>query len=292
MIPQFTEMLPIEKGWSGDRKYRVTDADGGVYLLRLSPEKKYESKAAEFEFMKRVEALGVPMCRPVDFGRCGEDVYTVLEWIEGRDAEEAVAGMTDSEARRLGFAAGQYLRRIHTLPAPEDTEDWRSRYGRKIDRKLKLYAECSLKYENDRLLLDYIRDNRELIHDRPQTMHHGDYHVGNMMVTEGGELVIIDFDRFDHGDPWEEFNRVVWCVQSRPAFASAMVDGYFAAEGTVPEKFWRLMALYIAVNTLSSLPWAIPFGEGEVEVMRKQAAQVLEWYDGMSRIVPGWYDSL
>ena len=40
--------------------------------------------------------------------------------------------------------------------------------------------------------------------------------------------------------------------------------------------FWKLLALYICSNTLGSLPWAIPFGEGEIQVMRKQAAQVLE----------------
>ena len=61
---------------------------------------------------------------------------------------------------------------------------------------------------------------------------------------------------------WEEFNRIVWCAQAAPAFASGMVDGYF--DGDVPMEFWKLLALYICSNTLSSLPWAIPFGEGEV----------------------------
>jgi len=99
--------------------------------------------------------------------------------------------------------------------------------------------------------------------------------------------VIIDFDRDDYGDPWEEFNRIVWCAQAAPAFASGMVDGYFG--GNVPMDFWKLLALYISSNTLSSLPWAIPFGEEEIQVMRKQAAQVLRWYDNMNRVVPSWY---
>ena len=52
-----------------------------------------------------------------------------------------------------------------------------------------------------------------------------------------------------------------------------------------------LLALYICSNTLGSLPWAIPFGEGEIQVMRKQAAQVLEWYDEMKNVIPTWYHS-
>lgn len=101
--------------------------------------------------------------------------------------------------------------------------------------------------------------------------------------------MIIDFDRYDFGDPWEEFNRIVWCAQKAPIFASGMVDGYF--DGQVPEEFWKLLALYISSNTLSSVPWAIPFGQREIDTMLHQAAEVLEWYDNMKNPVPTWYGS-
>lgn len=123
--------------------------------------------------------------------------------------------------------------------------------------------------------------------DRPQTFQHGDYHIGNMMVDRDGKLVVIDFDRWDYGDPWEEFNRIVWSAQASEPFAAGMVDGYF--NGTVPVEFWRLLALYISCNTLGSLPWAIDFGEGEIQTMRDQAAQVLTWYNRMKTPVPSWY---
>lgn len=107
------------------------------------------------------------------------------------------------------------------------------------------------------------------------------------MLDEQGVLTIIDFEKHDHGDPWEEFNRIVWCAQLSPAFASGLVDGYF--DGSVPVDFWNLLALYICSNSLGSLPWAIPFGEQEIRVMRDQAAQVLQWYDNMRTSVPSWY---
>jgi aminoglycoside phosphotransferase (APT) family kinase protein len=108
-----------------------------------------------------------------------------------------------------------------------------------------------------------------------------------MMIDRTGRLTIIDFDRDDYGDPWEEFNRIVWCAQAAPAFAAGMVDGYFG--GAVPMEFWKLLALYISSNALGSLPWAIPFGEEEIRVMQNQAAQVLQWYDNMQNPVPTWY---
>ena len=43
---------PIEKGWSGARKYRIVTVDGGTYLLRLSGLGRLERKKREFEKMK------------------------------------------------------------------------------------------------------------------------------------------------------------------------------------------------------------------------------------------------
>ena len=150
-----------------------------------------------------------------------------------------------------------------------------------------MYHKCALKYEVDTPFLQYISENRHLLASRPQTYQHGDYHIGNMMIDRSGSLTIIDFDRDDYGDPWEEFNRIVWCAQTAPFFASGMVDGYFNEQ--IPIEFWKLLALYICSNTLSSLPWAIPFGDGEIEIMRNQAEQVLTWYDSMKNVVPTWY---
>jgi aminoglycoside phosphotransferase (APT) family kinase protein len=108
-----------------------------------------------------------------------------------------------------------------------------------------------------------------------------------MMIDRQGVLTIIDFEKQDVGDPWEEFNRIVWSAQAAPAFASGMVDGYFSRE--VPVDFWKLLALYICSNALGSLPWAIPFGETEIQVMQNQAQEILGWYDDMAHVVPNWY---
>lgn len=53
--------------------------------------------------------------------------------------------------------------------------------------------------------------------------------------------------------------------------------------------FWKLLALYISSNMLSSIPWAIPFGDGEIQTMLNQAKDVLCWHDNMQNPVPTWY---
>lgn len=279
---------PIDKGWSGDRKYCAVTADGAKYLLRISSADRLERKRREYEKMREAARLGIPMCLPVEFGICDEGVYSIQSWIDGTDAEERIVAMDDADQYRYGLDAGRILAKIHTIPAPPDAQDWEKRFNAKIDRKIAMYESCQVKYESGGdAFLQYIAQNRHLLANRPQTYQHGDYHIGNMMLDRKGVLTVIDFDRDDYGDPWEEFNRIVWCAQAAPAFASGMVDGYFA--GDVPMEFWKLLALYISSNTLSSLPWAIAYGEREIRVMQDQAAQVLRWYDEMKEPVPTWY---
>lgn len=287
LIFNFISMTPIAKGWSDDKKYCVTAADGNKYLLRISPIEKHDRKKVEFEMMQRLAALGVPMCQPIEFGICNEGVYSLQSWIDGKDAEEILPHLSHKEQYDYGLEAGRVLKQIHSLPISSMTEDWESRFNRKIDRNIKMYNDCPIKYESGQLLIDYINSNRHLLKNRPQCYQHGDYHIGNMMIDNDGKLQIIDFDRDDFGDPWEEFNRIVWSVQKSSTFASGMVNGYF--DNTVLLGFWQLLALYISSNTLSSIPWAISFGQNEIETMKSLAVDVLDWYDNMKNPVPTWY---
>ena len=286
-MDRFITKEVIRKGWSEDRKYCVTDADGQRYLLRVSDLSLAERKKAEQQAMERLSGLGIPMCDPVAFGTDNEGVWSLQRWIDGADAEERIPQLPEDEQYRYGLDAGRILTVIHSLPAPEGREDWGLRFNRKIDRKQKQYLSCPLRYEHDQGFLSCIEENRHLLQGRPQCFQHGDYHIGNMMIDGDGVLTVIDFNRWDYGDPFEEFSRIVWCAQCSPLFASGMVDGYF--DGQVPMEFWRLLALYMSVNALSSLPWAIPFGEKEIQVMLRNAQQMNEWYDGMTRVVPRWY---
>ena len=285
---EFIAREPIDKGWSCDKKYRVTAADGTNYLLRVTQGEKAASRAEGFRMQQQVAALGVPMCLPVAYGACGGGVYILQSWIEGRDAEEAVPDLPEAEQYAYGVQAGKILKTIHSIPAPRSQPDWETRFNAKIDRNLRRYEECPFRFEGDAAVRRYVEENRYLLKNRPQCFQHGDYHIGNMMIDESGALRIIDFDRCDFGDPWEEFNRVVWCAQASPPFASGLVDGYF--DNNVPPDFWRLLALYIGSTTLASLPWAIPFGEEEVRTILRQAKDVLRWYDGFRTVIPHWYN--
>lgn len=291
-IPQyntFTKIQPINKGWSSDKKFYIETQSGEELLLRISDISEYNKKQAEFDIVCAIAKQSIPMSQPIDFGICngGESVYMLLSWIDGEDAEVVLPSLSPKEQYALGVKAGEILKKIHAIPAPATQEEWKSRFNSKISRKIEGYNKCDIKIDDGEKILAYIDENRHLIKNCPQCLHHGDYHVGNMIISKSGELSVIDFNRFDYGDPWEEFNRIVWCVDYSKYFATGRIDGYFG--GRPPKEFWKLLALYISSNMLSSIYWAISFGQSEIDTMINQAKGILDYYDGMTNPVPKWY---
>ena len=286
-MKDFKAKVPIDAGWSHDKKFKVTDNGGNTFFLRVYPDGDTERHKREYELMLTVESLGVPMARALEFGVENGEPYLLTEWIEGDAADTVIPNLPKEKAYEYGRQAGEYLRLIHTVPAPINCEPWGERFSRQLDNRLDQYTSCKYKYDHGSMFFAYCEANRELFADRPQCMHHGDYHVGNMMIDRGGVLRIIDFNRFDHGDPFKEFNRIAWSAQCSGEFATGLVDSYFG--GKVPEEFWRLLLLYLSSNILGSLPWAIPYGEDEIKTMRDQAHDILEWYEYFHGIVPAWY---
>ncbi|MCL2158648.1 MAG: phosphotransferase [Oscillospiraceae bacterium] len=285
----FVKSEPIEKGWSEDKKYCVTAENGTKYLLRVTPISRYETRKSLFAMLEKVAALDIPMCVPVEFGTCEDGVYSIQSWIDGEDLETVLPTLSDTEQYVLGIKSGEIVRKMHTIPAPEAQEEWATWFNTKINKRIAANQECveqGLAVNGMEYLLDYVKNNRHLLKGRPQCFQHGDYHVGNMMV-ERGELKIIDFDRYDFGDPWEKFNRITFSAAASPHFATGQLRGYFGGEP--PTEFFELLSFYIASNFLGGLSWARMFGEEEIEFTRKQIADILSWYDNMRNIVPTWY---
>ncbi len=187
----------------------------------------------------------------------------------------------------LGMKAGEILRKIHSVSIIPPSSDWSSAYGGKIDHYIQSYKNCAIKFEGDDLLIQYIDANRHLLKNRPQCLTHGDYHVGNLIISEGNVLSVIDFNRFKMVDPYHAFGALVFCVPISSHFATGQIRGYF--EGEPPAEFWSLLALYMAAIAVNALPWSIPYGQSEIDFAFKQISNILDWFDNMQNPIPAWY---
>ncbi|MCE5196790.1 MAG: phosphotransferase [Negativicutes bacterium] len=283
-------LTPLQKGWSRDQKFVVTTKEHTKMLLRISPAAEKEAKEKDYQALRAMQHLRIRMSRPLDFGLLGDGrPYTLLTWLEGSDAESRLPLFSENEQYQLGWQAGEALAALHSIPAPAGQPPWQQHFQRKTETRLEIYNNSPVKLRGGAAIIDYLTHNFQLLTNRPQCFLHGDYHCGNLIITPAHQIGIIDFNRLDYGDPYEEFNRITWCVAVSPRFACGRIDGYF--QGKVPAEFFPLLAFYIGSNQLSSIAWAIPFGEKQVQVMQKQGEAVLQYYKNFTCTVPNWYTS-
>lgn len=279
----------VKKGWSLEKKFKITLESGTNRLLRIVDRDQSERKQREFKLLSDLKPLNIWMSTPLETGICngGKSVYTLFTWLEGQDADILVPGYSPKEQYTLGKKAGQILKKLHSYGAPENQRSWELRYNEKIDQKILAYEECGEALIGDKTYFKYIEKHRDLLEGRPQCFQHGDYHIGNMIINDQQELGIIDFNRFSFGDPWEEFNRIPFSAEVSEEFATGMIHGYFSHK--VPKEFFKLLKLYVSVNQLSALPWAMKYGKRDVERMKELSEKTLETYDGFNSSVPKWY---
>lgn len=286
----FQRAEKITKGMSGDDKYRV-EQDGKACLLRVADIGEYDTKKREYEHLLHLNAVGLPVPECLAFGKTGDGaaVYMLLSWIEGEEAETVLPQMDAGQQHAYGRQAGQILRQIHAhSPTVDASEDWYERYFEVIEPRLAAYRREGIPFEGSESVLQFIEDNRHLLKTRPLCRHHGDYHMGNLIICSD-KLWVIDWQTVDFeniGDPWYEFNRL---GTEHPAFAKGQIDGYFA--DAVPEEFWRLFALYFATSAITSIVWAKHWAPEELENIMSLNRSVVEMFDQMRSPIPKWYQN-
>ena len=104
----FSSKIAINKGWSDDKKYCVTDQNQQKYFLRVSDKDKLDSKKFEFDMMEKVASLGVPMCKPISIELCDDEVHSLHEWIDGNDARETILTVSKRTTIHLRSRSRKY----------------------------------------------------------------------------------------------------------------------------------------------------------------------------------------
>lgn len=281
----------VEAGWSSDVKYYVLDAHNREYMLRLSDISQDQSKRIEFERIQNFNTLDFEMSRAVEFGTCnaGSMVYMLLTWVAGESLESSLKVLSEQKQYELGIKAGKILKAIHDLPTIEVVDVLAKK--EKMLEKLARYERCGYRVEQDDKIINYIKSHLDDLNDLKVVMNHGDYHVGNLILTSDFEVGVIDFNRMQVSDHVEDFYKVQsFNVEVSIPFSIGQIHGYF--QGNPSEEFWKVLALYNAYAALNSITWATKFGQEEIEGMIRRCRQTMKDYDSFTQVVPRWYVTL
>lgn len=281
----------ISKGWSSDNKYLITTKDNEKLLLRVSDIELYDNKKQEFEIIKKFATTGIEMNQPLDFGVCnkGKNVYILLTWIEGYDLEEALKNISSDEQYELGIKAGKILKKIHSMDV-EEKDVLTITKKEKLLTKLDKYINSNLKIENDTELIEFVKNNIDIIDSIKFTYCHGDFHPGNLIYMPNKEIGVIDFNRWEITNPYEEFYKLTaFGVESSIPYSVGQINSYF--DNNVPMEFWKILKVYTIWSALYSLVWASKFGEEDLGKMKKRSNRMLDEYKRLELDIPKWYSN-
>ena len=276
----------ILKGYSEEMKYKVK-ADRN-YFLKISPFTFTKKKDLELKYISVLEKV-VKFPKLIELRYESDSIHSLYEWIDGVDFRDYVTQLTDEELYQYGIQAGAFLKKIHSISIEEHSDNWEEYYVQKSMKKIDSFRKANINFPEIETYIDYIQTHQYLLQNRPTSLCHGDYHVGNMMIDlQTKELVIIDFGSLEIGDPMEEFSRMIWNAQLSEEFATGLINGYFNGKN-IPDEFWKLMAYYMACDVVGAIPWAVNYGNNQLTTMLERAQLVLDWFDDFERVIPKFY---
>ncbi len=235
----FTEMIPIEKAY---RKLSVEGCEvigkgGNGEVYRLDPDtivKVYFDADAlddihrERELARRAFVLGIPTAIPYDVVKVGDTYGSVFELLEATSLAKLIKG----DPEHLDDYVGIYvnlLKKIHsTVVRPEDMPDMR---------------DVAIGWA--KFLVPYLPEETSsklvsLMEAVPVDHHmmHGDYHIKNIMIQNGEEM-LIDMDTLCQGNPVFELGSMYNAYLGFSELDHSIIEGFLGITHETALDIWN-----------------------------------------------------
>ncbi|SLM31891.1 putative Aminoglycoside phosphotransferase [Desulfamplus magnetovallimortis] len=296
---EISNIVPIEKGFSSEKKWQIT-AKNGVFLLRSSPSNMYERKKEEYDLMLKLHNKGVRCNKPLaifeaeNFGT--KSLYSFYSYLPGQDADSCINEISGSMQYEMGVKAGNDLKKINSIQIntkdfpQRQTRSWHQRKWEKHSLYCDKYKKIGYRFDEDKKIQRFIEMNYNAIEDNPEidTFQHDDFHLGNIIVHNNEYGGVIDFNRYDWGDPLHEFVKLEWFTWPvSKDFAKGQVNGYFGTD-KISEDDSLKIAVYIAMSIFSTVVWTIRFHPHTMGNIEKKINAILQHYSFFEKTVPDW----
>lgn len=203
-VTGFTQILTVKRKLSEisteNAELLGAGANGRVY--RLDPErivKVYNSVSNPPEKIRREQESarqafvhGIPSAIPFDIVRVGDELGMIYELINARTLGSIVHG-EPHKLEKYALEMSALMKKLHSTQMDN---------GKMPDARLTLRLWADIASKSDYYSKDDIRKVYELIDSIParNTFIHGDFHPGNIMVSDG-ELILIDMGDASVGHP-------------------------------------------------------------------------------------------
>lgn len=277
----------IDKNYLGDKKYYIREFIGKEYILEIYNKTYGNRKKDEFNFSKLLNNYMLYSTK--ENGECNNSrlVYSLFNYDKSIELSRYIDTLNKRQRYQLGYEAGKILSCIHRVSTIV-RDDYNTCYYKRIKHVLNMFKECELKVENVEHIIEYIDHNISLLKNRPLCLLHGNYTIDNLSVSETDyKIKVNNLNYYSIGDPWLDFSNIVYSAITSPDFAQGQIDGYFRDK--IPNKFFRLSALYIATEQISKITWALAYGDENYKKTLGFASKIFNWYNNFMKTKPSWY---
>jgi aminoglycoside phosphotransferase (APT) family kinase protein len=282
---------PLLEGWSEDEKYKVITRNHQVYVVRFSPISKFPQKRIEFDSVAEAHRHTPQIPQPIEVGEVEQYqvCYIIYQYIEGIELIKVIEHLSINQQYELGIQAGKILKQLHQVKGKAKDHPY-DQMKQKIEKKKVLYQAENLEEPYHTLIVDYLDLHLPLLKTHSTTFCHGDYHIGNMLIGNDGLLYVIDFNRSNIEDPYQDFNRMItFGVKYSVPFVKGQIKGYFGSS-EVDQSFFPIVLFYACMDIGFGLLWAKQFGIEEIKVHQELVMQIMHDFDYLKRYTPIWWE--
>jgi len=267
ILDDFVVASPINHGWSVAKKFKVHDANGQIFFVKIIPNESASQIRGHFKLQKRLYNAGIPIPQPLDVGICNEGYYIINNWVEGTPMYEYVLKLPANEQYAIGEQVGHILKKLHdsniNMPMFVHPQGnfavrhvktfakrilgprlmWWLKYNHYLKNAIKI-EDCSAVFA---MLESYLKQNIKLLPPISMSIVHGDFQMGNMLINKE-KITIVDFSHDltlkGLGASQYELARAVSRYWNKDAinWALGLIHAYFGCNPS--DDTWRRIAYY------------------------------------------------
>lgn len=285
-----TRIEPLDAGYSSDTKFVLYVNASPAFVLRIAPIAHEARRRRDFVALGELRARAVRSSEPIALGQAegGALVYTVLSYVVGTDGEVALPEMTEAACYEAGVEGGGELRKVHAAPAPR-LSNWAAERRTKYETRSAAVRERGLGFAGETEAEAFVRGNLHLLDEAAIVFQHDDFHPANVILRDAQFVALIDFNRSDYGDPYEDFRKLPWfTLPVSAAFARGCLVGYFEAYEP-PRDFWPRYTLHVAMSGWDSVLWAADSFPAQLADFRERSTAILAGHDLVDGGPPAWW---
>ena len=277
-----SHLIPVSGGLTAAGKYRVT-LKGRDWMVKLMPgEAKRDMWYGELNKRAGDQIANPKMHRLFEDGT----MCLLAPWITGKSLEAHLAEATPQESRAFAKQAAKILLQLHQDPIELPG------FAQKLSQRLLAICDqveaYGLVFPGRDACCALLRREAETRHPHKISFVHKDVRPENFIVSDG-LLYLIDLDNGSLGEWAEDFPYLTTMVRpEHMVFSKALIETYLL-EAQDAQSFWQDNLLY---STVQVVEYAIWKWQTKQRQMMIQGNNLLKQYDGLTSLIPHWWETV